>query len=486
MAWVQVALTLYVIAASVFIVSENRRPQSTFAWMFLFILLPVAGLVVYVLFGRERKAFDRRRRLLRQDMPGHLSDTLDFMANQHERAMGGANERVRKLATLIQSNAHSYVTTGNRVRLLQDAAETYPAIEAAIGAARSSIHLQYYSWASDAVGERLGAILKAKAAEGVEVRLLYDPIGSLRMLSWSYVRAMNEAGVEMVPFSRLWALHTVSYRNHRKIVVVDGRVAFAGGLNIGDEHVHPPRGYALWRDTHLRLEGHAALAMQGIFAVDWANAAGNRLLDARYFPVEEAAEPCPAAAPEPASFRDVPVQVGLSGPDSEWRAIQQLYFAMIANARRQVLLTSPYFVLDASITEALRSAALAGLDVRVMISAREPGWPVPNWAANTYAAEVAEAGVKVLLYQGGYLHAKTICVDGQVCTVGSANWDIRSFSINYELTAVLYHEGLAREVCRAFRRDEAHCTPFDHEAYRARPAALRWRDSAARLASPLL
>ena len=248
--------------------------------------------------------------------------------------MGGSNERVRKLATLIQSNAHSYVTTGNRVRLLQDAAETYPAIEAAIGAARSSIHLQYYSWASDAVGERLGAILKAKAAEGVEVRLLYDPIG-LAADAQLVLRARHERGGRRdgAVLAALGAAHGLLPQPPQDRGGGRAR-AFAGGLNIGDEHVHPPRGYALWRDTHLRLEGHAALALQGIFAVDWANAAGNRLLDARYFPVEEAAEPCPAAAPEPASFRDVPVQVGLSGPDSEWRAIQQLYFAMIANARR--------------------------------------------------------------------------------------------------------------------------------------------------------
>ena len=307
---------------------------------------------------------------------------------------------------------------------------------------------------------------------------------------------MRAAGVEMWPTSKPWKLLTISYRNHRKIVVVDGRVALAGGLDIGHEHVDPGDGFELWRDTHLRIEGPAVPALQRIFAVDWANACGDRLLSAGYFPMDEIARHPGSDGPEerprtgpgggPPVFEGVPVQVALSGPDSEWHAIRQLYLALITNARREILLTSPYFVLDAGIAEALCSAALAGVDARVMVSARKPGWPVPNWAANTYAAEVAESGVKVLLCKKGYLHAETVCVDGRICTVGSANRDIRSFSINYEMTSVLYHDDLAQAVREAFLRDEADCRLFDLGAYRAHSAPIRLRDSAARLASPLL
>jgi cardiolipin synthase len=490
MQWWHAAALIYLVPAAVWVISENRRPRATFAWLFLFIALPVIGLVAYVMIGRQTTIQRMTRRDLRQNLPGHLTETLAHLDEGHERTVAffeGDPLRRDRLAALVRASAHSRVTPDNRVQVLQNAAQTYPALHQALRGARHSIHLEYYSWASDSVGEALREILVAKVAEGVEVRLLYDSIGSIGMLKRSYVRSMREAGIEMIPFSPPWQVHTLSYRNHRKIVVVDGRVGFAGGLNIGHEHVEPGQGYELWRDTHLRIDGPAVLSLQGVFAVDWANASGQSLLGEGYFPSVGDTTPRSNEVVDCAIDRDgVPVQVCLSGPDSEREAIQQFYFAAIAAARRQVLLTSPYFVLDEAIAEALRTAALAGVDVRVMISAREPGWPVPNWAANTYAAEIAEAGAQVLLYERGYLHAKTIVVDGELCAVGSANWDIRSFAINYEITQLLYDKPLSREMVATFERDTADCRPFDAEGYRERPRLVRFRDSVARLASPIL
>ena len=490
MQWWHAAALAYLVPATVWVISENRRPRATFAWIFLFVALPVVGLVAYVLVGRQTTIQRLTRRDLRQDLPGHLSETLAHLDDGHDRTVAsfeGDPLRRDRLATLVRASAQSRVTPDNRVRVLQNAAQTYPALEDALRAARHSIHLEYYSWASDSVGEALREILVAKVAEGIEVRLLYDPIGSFGMLKRAYVRSMREAGIEMIPFSPMWQLHTLSYRNHRKIVVVDGRVGFAGGLNIGHEHIEPGQGYELWRDTHLRIDGPAVLALQSVFAIDWANASGQSLLGEGYFPSVAETAPRSDEAVDCAIDRDgVPVQLCLSGPDSEREAIQQFYFAAIAAARRQVLLTSPYFVLDEAVAEALRTAALSGVDVRVMISAREPGWPVPNWAANTYAAEIAEAGARVLLYERGYLHAKTIVIDGELCAVGSANWDIRSFAINYEITQLLYDEGLSREMVATFQRDAQDCRAFDAAAYHARPRLARFRDSVARLASPIL
>ena len=180
------------------------------------------------------------------------------------------------------------------------------------------------------------------------------------------------------------------------------------------------------------------------------------------------------------------MQILTSGPDSEWAAIRQLYFFMIMSAERHVHIQSPYFILDASIAEALKLAALSGVDVRVMLSARESGNPLPTWAGNTFVLDVVRAGVKVFLYEAGYLHAKTIVVDSEVCSIGSANIDVRSFSINYELNAVLYSRSLTRELEAAFERDLAHCTEFDLGGYQQRRVAVRFRDSVARLLSPLL
>jgi cardiolipin synthase len=229
----------------------------------------------------------------------------------------------------------------------------------------------------------------------------------------------------------------------------------------------------------MRMTGDAARALQAVFVVDWANATGERLLTLDYFPASP-------GGPDQLERTGLPVQLCLSGPDSQWRAVRQQYFAMIVGARERVWAQSPFFILDDTTAEALKAAALAGVDVRIMISARGMNQKLPYWAANTYMAEVAEAGVQVFLYEPGYLHAKTISVDGKVSSIGSANWDIRSFSINYELNALIYDHEIAAELESAFARDLARCRRFDPAAYRARSLPVRFRDSVARLASPLL
>lgn len=472
--------TIYVGVTTLFIVMENRRPPATFAWMLLFFSFPGLGVLIYILFGRDQRPFSRSDKLAQQNLTNRLGQVLSPLLPQYDRALRdlegrpGAGARV---ATLVRHNAHSVLTTENRVDVLQNAAETYPRLIEDLKNARSFIHLQYYSWASDAFGRELKAILLAKAAAGVEVRVLFDPVGSFRMLNPFYVRAMRRGGVRMAPFSQIWRLHTISYRNHRKIAVIDGEIGHTGGLNIGHEHIDPGPDFGhCWRDTHVRVAGAAASVLQTVFAVDWLNATGEDLLGPAYFP------PVPADA----AGLDCPVHITLSGPDSQWKAIRQLYFKMIVSARRRVSIQSPFFILDSTIAEALKAAALGGIDVRIMLSERGVGQFVPYWAANTYIAEVAEAGARVFLYRPGYLHAKTISIDGEVCSIGSANIDIRSFSINYELNAVIYDQEVAGELEDAFEADLARCVEFDPEQYRHGNALLRLRDSVARLFSPLL
>ncbi len=473
------ALALYALVGAVFLISENRRPQATLAWMLVFVFAPGVGLLIYVLFGRDQKAFSKRRKLLLQELRPNalplLSPVLSRQDAEIARLEGGSASR-RRLMMLVRRNSHSALTTRNRVEILQDAAVFYPRMVEDMKAARHSIHLQYFIWTADPFTEGLKEILTAKARAGVEVRLLYDPLGSHAGLSRAYVRDMQGAGVRMVPTSPLWRLHTISYRNHRKITVIDGAVGYTGGMNIGQEHLTGGEGFDSWRDTQVRLTGEAAAVLQAVFLVDWYNAVKENLFSPAYFP-GDAAEPAEG---------DVPVQILTSGPDSQWAAIRQLYAFMIVTAQRHVFLQSPYFVLDADIAEALRAAALSGVEVKVMLSARASGNRLPGWAGNTYIAEVMSAGVRVFLYQKGYLHAKTISIDAAICSIGSANIDIRSFSINYEINAVLYSRQLARELEEAFARDLAHCTEFDPTEYQDRNIASRFRDSVARLFSPLL
>ena len=472
-------LFLYALVMGVFLLSENRRPQSTLAWMLVLFFAPGIGLLIYLFFGRDTKAFSKRRKLLMQDVEANARPLLSPILSRQDAQLARLEIRsvsYRKLSRLVRRNSLSALTTRNRVEIQQNAAKFYPSLIEDLRGARNSIHLQYFIWAVDPFTDGLRRILVEKAKAGVEVRLLYDPIGSQAHIGRRYVREMSAAGIRMTPTSPPYELHTISYRNHRKITVIDGRIGYTGGMNIGQEHLDGGEGFDSWRDTQVRLVGESAAVLQAIFMVDWYNAVRENLFSAKYFP-PEATDPVEG---------DVEVQVLTSGPDSEWAAIRQLYSLMIVSAQRHVYLQSPFFIPDATLAEALRTAALSGVEVKLMVSARPSGNRLPDWAGNTYIEDIVSAGVHVFLYEKGYLHAKTISIDSEICSIGSANIDIRSFSINYELNAVFYSERIAQELERDFERDLADCSEFNPEVYRKRGAVVRLRDSLARVLSPLL
>jgi len=474
-----VALALYALVTGVFLISENRRPQSTLAWMLVLFFAPGFGLLVYFLFGRDQKAFSNQSKLLNQDLQTDAIPLLSsILCHQDAEIARLENESAirKKLMMLVRRNSLSALTKGNIVEIQQDAATFYPRMVEDMKAAQHSIHLQYFIWAADGFTEGLKEILIAKAKAGVEVRLLYDPIGSYAHLNRAYLRQMMAAGIQVAPTSPLYRLHTISYRNHRKITVVDGQIGYTGGMNIGQEQLDGGKGFNAWRDTQVRIVGDGAMILQAVFMVDWYNAVGENLLSDKYFPSDA----------EVPSKMDIPVQILTSGPDSQWAAIRQLYANMIGTAQRHVFLQSPFFIPDATIAEALKLAALSGVDVRIMLSARPSGNRLPDWAGNTYIEDIVAAGVRVFLYEKGYLHAKTISIDSEICSIGSANIDIRSFSINYEINAVIYDAQLAGELEQDFKRDLAHCTEFDPREYEKRGVISRFRDSVARLLSPLL
>ncbi len=473
------ALTVYALGMAVFLISENRAPQATLAWMLAFILAPGVGVVIYFLFGRDTKAFSKQSKLLKQDLETTARPVLEPILSRQDSAIArleSDNPNRRRLLRLVRHNSRSVLTTHNRVEIQQDAATFYASLIKDMEAAGHSIHLQYFIWAADAFTARLKDILVAKARAGVEVRLLYDPVGSHAHLSRTYIGDLRAAGVQVAPTSPLYRLHTISYRNHRKITVIDGVIGYTGGMNIGQEQVDGGKGFDSWRDTQVRIVGEAAAVLQAVFMIDWYNAVKEDIFSGAYYPLH---------AIEPVGG-EVPVQILTSGPDSQWAAIRQLYVFMIGAAQSHVYIQSPFFIPDTTIGEALKAAALADLDVRVMLSARPSGNRLPQWAGNTYVADIAASGVRVFLYEKGYLHAKTISVDGRACSIGSANIDIRSFSINYELNAIFYSERLARQLEEDFERDLTFCTEFQPAADLKRPAVARFRDSVARLLSPLL
>jgi cardiolipin synthase A/B len=473
--------TVYAITVSLFLILENRSPQSTFAWIFFFLLFPIGGLLIYFFIGRGWRAFSREDEIMRQvfgdeNQPGHLRFLAKRSAMLDRMARETPSSFKPKLLRLVRNNANSELTIHNRLAILQDAQQKYPRLLADIQAAQRSIHLLYYIWEEDEFTEKLKYLLVRKAQTGIEVRILIDAQGA--GVSRRYMRELGDNGVQMYIYYNYLSplkLHTISYRNHRKIAVIDGNIGYVGGLNISQEHLTGGKYFRSWRDTHLRLEGEAASILQSIFVTSWYNTAAVRLNAAAYFP-----------PPTHCCDDYLPIQITTSGPDSQWAAIRQLYFQMITSAEHHIYIQSPFFIPDDSILEALKAAALAGVDVRIMCAPRGAVYQVPYRAAHTYFAELAEAGARIYLYQKGYFHPKTVNVDSVVCSVGTANMDIRSFSINYEVNAVIYDQQIAQQLARDFQADMQECVEFSLVEYEQRHIFARLYDSVARLASPLL
>ncbi|MFN8515230.1 MAG: cardiolipin synthase [Thermomicrobiales bacterium] len=473
-----ILLGLYALVAAIYLVLENRTPQSTFAWLFLFLLVPLAGIVAYRFAGRGWQAFSKENELAQQELDGDLvQDLRPILARQQEYidrlATAHPESYRRKLIQLVQRNGSSLFTARNEVTILQDASEKYPRLLADLRAARHHIHLNYYIWTEDSFTIELKDVLIERARSGVKIRCLYDASGGA--LGKGYLRDLTDAGIAIHPyleFRSFTKLHSINYRSHRKIAVIDGRIGYTGGLNLDKEQLHPTA-FPAWRDTHLRVVGEAAQGLQASFAVSWFNTTGEEYHDPEYYP--------PVA-----DGHFLPVQIVQSGPDSQWQAIRQLYFQMIVSAERSIQLQSPFFIPDESIVEALRAAALAGVDVQLMFTPRGGKYQIPYRAAHTYFQAVAEAGARIFLYQDAYFHPKTINIDNAVIAVGTANVDIRSFSINYETVAVIYDQSKAQELATQFAKDLQHCEEWTVAAYLRTPLSRRLLDSLYRLASPLL
>jgi cardiolipin synthase A/B len=470
---------IYILIVLGVIVLDNRTTQSTFAWLFLMLTFPIVGFVIYILFGRSYKAFSNENKLARV---GGLSRQVieplfDAQKNYAEKIRLEKPESYRqKLLSLVQRNSQSLLTAHNRVEILQNATEKYPRLLEDVRNAKSSINLLYYIWSEDEFTVQLKDALIERSKAGVKVHGLAD--ATCLNVSKQYLQDLKDAGVQLLPykaFLKIGYIHTLNYRSHRKIVVIDGRIGYIGGMNLDKEQLPGGNRLGSWRDTHLRIEGEAAHVLQATFAVSWYNTTQEKLNTELYFPKLDLSQ-----------LPLTPVQITLGGPDSQWKAMQQLYFFMIMTAKNKVRIQSPFFIPDESLLEAIKSAALSGVEVEIMCSKHGTAIELAHRASFTYLADVVKAGAKVYLYNKGYFHSKTINVDSQLCAVGTANFDIRSFSINYEAMAVIYDEEKARELASDFENDMKDCDEFSLEKYEDSPLWRRLLNSTTRLASPIL
>ncbi len=455
------------IAVGITVVMERRSPSASLAWLLTLILLPGVGILLYGFIGR--RAMRRARRRRSHARPPSLPARARCMSSELDAAAPPPGADLFRLG--IRSGGHQ-VTHRNRVEHLRDAEAFYPRLEEAVAAARETVHLVFYIYRGDQAGARLLDALCAKAAEGVEVRLLVDGWGSFG-LDPSFLAPLLDARARFAyylpPRIRLRSSR-LNFRNHRKLVCVDGRVGFVGGINVGNEYLGRDPRLGAWRDTMLRIEGPAVAAMEEVFIEDWRIATGEEL-DAAAFP---------ATGPG-----DALVQVLPSDPGDPWQPIRTALFQGIAGSRRRAWLTSPYFVPDESVRTALLAAALRGVDVRILLPGRSD-MRLVQAAGRSYYPELLRAGVRIYEYQAGFVHAKTLIVDDSVASVGSANMDIRSFELNHEVNVIVSDTTLVDRMEQEFLRDLDDATEIIAGELDARPYLTRLGDNTARLLSPLL
>ena len=471
---------MYVVAAAVFLILDNRRAASTFAWLFVIVVFPVVGVIAYILFGKNHRIIGRRRKQIDRKIIDKFSEILGDSLTEHDKIKKALRQcdsfqSKKKLINLLEKNSYALLTANNSVEIIQEGERKFSQLMKDLQRAESFIHMAYFIWRDDDMTRKIKNILISKAREGVEVRILVDALGSIK-LTHKYKKELRNAGVRIYryfDFRSFFTLHTVNYRNHRKIVVIDGDIGYTGGMNMGQEYIDGDFGYNYWRDTHLRIIGEGVRALQAIFVLEWENTTHEKVFGIKYFPILKE------------KIGESIMQVAVSGPDSQWDSVKQMYFELICSAKKNVYIQTPYFIPDETLMDALKAAALSGIEVRIMLTG-VPDKKLPYWTAFTYFEELLEANVRIFHYNRCFLHAKTIAVDSEYCSVGTANFDIRSFEINYELMVVFYDRMLTAKLENDFEDDLMECSEMTRESLDKMVPLVRFRNSAARLLSPLL
>ncbi|WCK53979.1 cardiolipin synthase [Aneurinibacillus sp. Ricciae_BoGa-3] len=462
---------------AILIVLENRNPSRTVAWLFILNFQPIVGFIFYLLVGRnvrKRKLFSNKY-INNTEVLRNLGKQQTVLWEENELWKYPDLTSKRRLMKLMVNVSQSPFTLNNKSEVLTNGSETFRQMIQDLSEAKNHIHFQFYTIRHDATGQQFKQVLIDKAREGLKVRVIYDWVGSIS-LDNRYIAELEEAGVEVVSFFPVilpFLNNKVNYRNHRKIIVIDGKIGFVGGLNIGDEYLGKDTRFGFWRDSHIRIEGESVYLLQNIFLKDWFFVTDETIKGEQYFPEfkEEAGKEL--------------IQIASSGPDSDWESIWQMYFSIIATAQDKIYITSPYFIPDDSISMALKTAALSGLDVRILLPSRPDHYTV-FWASRSYIQELLEAGVRFFMYQPGFIHAKILLVDGTVASIGTANMDIRSFQHNFEVNAILYNTLSVYKLEEDFLLDLRDSKELTLEDFHSRPWYHRLFESVARLLSPLL
>ncbi|QAA82332.1 cardiolipin synthase [Aequorivita sp. H23M31] len=464
------------------VIYDTQSTTKTFAYLLAIIFLPFIGIIIYFSLGinyRKRKIYskkifgdDKRVAAIRKQIS---VDSKAIFSNKESPVIN-----FKKLALLILNQTLSPIIGDNDVSLLLNGENKFPKVFEALKSAKDHIHIEYYIFNDDSVGCKIIDLLIEKAKEGVKVRFIYDDFGS-RAIRKVQVPRLIAAGVEAFPFYRIKLIsfaNRLNYRNHRKIIIIDGTIGFVGGINVSDKYVNSTteKEILFWRDTHLMIEGPAVRTLQYIFIGDWNYCSGTLLEPKDHF--------FPQMHRIPVEKGKI-VQIVASGPDSDTALIEQSLMQAINLAKEEILITTPYFIPGLSLLDCLMLAAYSGIKIKLLVPGISDSHLV-NFAARSYYGRLMKAGAEIYRYDKGFVHAKTMVVDKQLAIVGTANMDIRSFDLNFEVNAIVYDEEIAKELSQAFYDDLNCATKIDNEQWRTRSNAIQLIEKIAGLFSPLM
>lgn len=473
-----IVLIVNMLFAIAIIFIERKDASATWAWILILFFIPVLGFLIYLFIGQNltrKKMFDTEG-IKKLGIDYLIAEQIDKIKHSEFHYDDETSEEFRDLIYMHLVNSEALLTFGNHIDIFIDGHKKFQQLIEDIQNAEQFIHIQYYIIRQDNLGQKLISALEKKAKEGVEVRILYDDLGSRKLKRKAFQQLIKNGGEVGIFFPSKFPLINLrlNYRNHRKLVIIDGKFGYIGGFNVGDEYLGLKEKFGYWRDTHLRIQGPAVNAIQSRFIQDWNFASKSRPIAfaTQYFPpIEEV------------GLADL--QIVSSGPDSDWEQIKYGYVRMINSAKKSIYIQTPYFIPDQSLLDALRIAVLSGKDVRLMIP-NKPDHPFVYWATFSYVGELLKTGANIYIYQKGFLHAKMIIIDEKINSVGTANIDMRSFKLNFEVNAFIYDEPTSKELTQAFLQDMEHSVQLTQEMYDERSKLIRFKESISRLLSPIL
>ncbi|ALS28697.1 cardiolipin synthase [Paenibacillus sp. 32O-W] len=469
MLWIISALLLIIGQMAIVLINEYCRPQKAVAWLAILMVFPLIGFAAYYFIGKEYSRVDPARCKTNRALAPLKEKLADRCAQRLPPETVRQHVGDERMQAMLHNNLFLPIAVCNQTTVYTEGTEAFAAMFESISLAKVYIHIEFYIIRDDEIGKRFQQLLIRKSREGVNVRLLYDGIGCLRLRK-TYLRELKDAGVEIGCFAPpvpAFLNKRINYRNHRKIVVVDGEVGFIGGLNVGDEYLGRKAEIGYWRDTHFRIKGDAVLWIQYTFARDWFVVKRQLLDDPVYYPVR------------PAQGNEF-VQMIKSGPDE---TILELIFTLIVSAKKRIYIETPYFIPDPAVFLALKTAAMRGVDVRVIIPA-VPDSKVVYWASLSFVQDLLQAGIRFYRYQKGFIHAKVVICDETACS-GSANLDMRSFIGQFEINAMFFDGQVVNRLVADFFRDLGESEEIVPAEFEKRPKSQKRKEIFARLLSPL-